>query len=89
VAVVDSTVGDVVQLVRTLPCHAGRVFKCCRCRPSFKALAQSLASDVRAETNNKEESLPSFPPSTHAAKRIITEIFPRLLAAYDQSSNQC
>ena len=37
-------VGDVVQLVRTLPCHGrGRGFESRRPRHSFQALAESLA----------------------------------------------
>jgi hypothetical protein len=36
--------GDVVQLVRTLPCHGrGREFESRRPRHSFQALAESLA----------------------------------------------
>ena len=42
--VVDSTVGDVVQLVRTLPCHGrGREFESRRPRHSFQVLAEILA----------------------------------------------
>ena len=40
--VVDSTVGDVVQLVRTLPCHGrGREFESRRPRHSFQALGEN------------------------------------------------
>jgi hypothetical protein len=45
--------GDVVQLVRTLPCHGrGREFESRRPRHFFHALAESLASRRR---NKKEQ----------------------------------
>lgn len=41
--VVDSTIGDVVQLVRTLPRHAGPAFEFRGSSHSFAAIARNLA----------------------------------------------
>lgn len=61
--VVDSTVGDVVQLVRALPCHAGPAFEFRGSRHSFAALARSWLSGAGTETNNDRNY---FPPASSA-----------------------